>query len=543
LTPGGKHAVRGEHGMVSSEDVLASRIGAEVLAKGGNAIDAAVAVGYALAVTHPVAGSIGGGGFMIVRLADGRITAIDFREMAPAKATQALNEKQLKGGAHGYLSAPVPGVVAGLSLARDRFGSMPLAELVAPSIALAEEGHDFSGRQAQVLSWYWKRLKDPTLRAILGKGKDPIDKGHRLKQPRLAETLRAIAAKGNAGFYEGDVAAKIADAMAKQGGLVTAADLAAYRAKEREPLHLTYRGLDVYTMPPPSMGGVALASILMGLAQIRAHEAPAGSAASLHSFIETARRAYADRRSVGADPDVSDKAKHGSLLSTLLDPAYYAKRAPQFDAKRATLSSALQPIQDVPDAAESPETTHYSVVDAKGNAVSCTTTLSAAFGAWLAVPGTGVILSNAMGAFSPAGVNAVAPGKRMASSMSPTIVVREGKTVAVIGSPGGDTIPNTVAQVFRNLVDYGMTIDLAIEAPRLHQQYKPDHVQIEKARPPDAKTLADLAVMGHKIVKTVEQGAANCILIDPDSGAAYGYADPRKGGLAIGPSGIASAPN
>ena len=529
--------------MVSSEDVHATQIGAEVLARGGNAIDAAVAVGYALAVTHPVAGSLGGGGFMMVRLADGSVHAIDYREMAPAKATRALNEKQLKGGAHGYLSAPVPGVVAGLDFAHDKFGTVPLRDLLAPSIDLADKGHDFSLRQSQVLGWYWKRLHDATLKAIFGTGpkdKDAIGKGQLLKQPRLAETLRAIATNGDAGFYQGAVAKKIADAMAKQGGLVSEKDLADYRAKEREPLHFVYRGLDVYTMPPPSMGGIAIVSILMNLAEARGYQAPVGSPASLHAFIESARRSYADRRSVGADLELADKAKVEPLLASLLDPGYYQKRQPPIDPKRATPSSAVRPIEDAPAAEESHETTHFSVVDDKGNAVAVTTTLSAAFGAWVVVPGTGVILSNAMGAFSPSGVNGVQPGKRMASSMSPTLIVREGKIVAVVGSPGGDTIPNTVAQVLRNLVDYGMTVDEAVEAPRLHHQYQPDEVHIEKLRPPAPNTLAELMSMGHKIVKGADQGAANCIVIDPEGGAAYGFADPRKGGLALGPSGVAT---
>ncbi len=532
---GGKHAVRGDHGMVTSEDVHASRIGAEVLGRGGNAVDAAVAVAFALAVTHPVAGSLGGGGFMVARLKDGSVHAIDFREISSAHATLALNEKQLKAGAHGYLSAPVPGIVGGLTLARDRFGSRPLAELMTPAIRLAEEGHDFSERQAQVLGWFWNKLKDPALRALLGRGKMPIAKGQSWQQPRLAATLKAIAEQGAAGFYGGPVARAIATAMTKHGGIVDEADLAAYRAKVREPLHVRYRGLDVYTMPPPSMGGIALASILANLELTRAYEAPPQSAAFEHAFIESARRAYADRRSVGADPDAIDYAKSHGLLARLLDPKYHASRAPAFDPSRATPSASVHPVSDVPDSHESHETTHFSVVDAMGNAVACTITLSAAFGAWVEVPNAGVILSNAMGAFSPSGINGIAPHKRMASSMSPTLVVRDGKTVAVIGSPGGDTIPNTVAQVLVHLVDHGMTIDQAVEAPRLHHQFRPDQVRVERARSLSAGVLSELARRGHRVTKGNDQGAANCIVLDPDSTATFGYADPRKGGLAVGP--------
>lgn len=539
LQPGGAAAVEGVHGMVSSEDPLATRIGVEVLARGGNAIDAAVAVGYALSVTHHAAGSLGGGGFMIVHLANGETHAVDYREIAPASATVALNEKQLRQGAHGYLSAPVPGVVAGLNLARERFGSLPLRDLLAASIALADGGHAYGARQAQVLAWYWKKVKsDPTLAAVLGRGDEPIGAGQRLKQPALAKTLTAIAERGNDGFYKGDVAAKIAKAMKARGGLVTEEDLAGYEAKIREPLHLRYRGLDVYTMSPPSMGGIALYSIMMNLARVKAHEAPAGSALSLHYFVEASRRAYADRRAIGADPDRTEDALTRRLRERLLSPTYYAEREPPIRPDSATASSAITPIREVADSgAESPDTTHFSVVDREGNAVACTTTLSAAFGAWIVVPQTGVLFSNAMGAFSPSGANVLAPHKRMASSMTPTVVVSGGKAVAAIGSPGGDTIPNTVSQVLHNLVDYGMTIDAAIENGRIHHQYKPDVVRVEKLRPPKADVLRDLRKMGHELVLSPTLlGDANGIMIDIDTGVAWGFADTRKGGLALGPT-------
>ena len=546
LATGGKAAVRGDRGMVASEVSLATRIGADVLRRGGNAIDAAVAVGYALSVTHHAAGSLGGGGFMIVRLASGETHAIDFRETAPAAATRADNDKQLAAGAHGYLSAPVPGVVAGLNLARDRFGTLPLSELIAPSVGLAREGHPYGARPAQVLAWYFKRLRaDPVMRAVFGKGSartEPITRGDRLKQPRLADTLEAIAAQGDAGFYGGPVAEKIARAMKNRGGLVTEKDLADYRAKLREPLRVVHRGLEVFTMPPPSMGGIAVASMLLGLEHSKVHEHEAGSTASLHLFIEAARRAYADRRSVGADPDQMDSDLLDSRLGRLLDPDYVAQRQPSIDPEHATPSSAVVPLQELPEpASESPDTTHYSVVDAQGNAVSCTTTLSAAFGAWVMVPETGVILSNAMGAFSPSGPNALAPGKRMASSMSPVVVVRRGKPVAALGSPGGDTIPGTVAQVLRNLIDHHMTIDAAIEQGRIHHQYRPDVVRLEKLRPPSAAVLAALTTMGHKLQPSpAVLGDVNGIVVDPATGISWGFADTRKGGLALGPDAAAA---
>ncbi len=533
--------------MVSSEDPHATRIGVHILARGGNAIDAAVAIGYALSVTHHAAGSLGGGGFMVVHLAGGDTHAVDYREIAPAAATVALNEKQLDAGAHGYLSAAVPGVVAGLNLARARFGTMPLRDLVAPAATLARAGHAYGRRQSLVLSWYWKRLrKDPVFRAIFGRGDKrakPLGRGQRLAQPSLADTLDAIAERGNDGFYGGPVAEKIARAMRAHGGLVTEKDLAAYRAKIRRPLHLRYRGLDVFTMPPPSMGGIALYAIMMNLAQVKAHEAPAGSALSLHYFVEASRRAYADRRAIGADPEHVDTAVIGPLRERLLSATYYAERQPAVSAKRATPSSSIVPIHRAADTPrESPDTTHFSVVDKAGNAVACTTTLSAAYGAWMVVPGTGVLFSNAMGAFSPSGANVLQPGKRMASSMTPTVVVSQGKATLVIGSPGGDTIPNTVSQVLRNAVDYGMSIDRAIESGRIHHQYLPDVVRIEKLRAPAAAVQRQLRSMGHKLeLSRVLVGDANGIMVDVATGVAWGFADTRKGGLALGPASEAMA--
>jgi len=541
LQGGGSTAVASTNGMVSSEDPHATRAGVEVLAAGGNAIDAAVAVAYALSVTHHAAGGLGGGGFMIVHLANGQTHAIDYREVAPANATVKLNEKQLAGGAHGYLSAPVPGVVAGLNAARRRFGSKPLAELVAPAIALAKNGHSYGERQALVLSWFFKRIRrDPVIRALLGRGSKrerPLGRGQRVVQPDLAKTLLAIAAKGDDGFYKGEVARKIAKAMKRHGGLVTETDLAAYRVKLREPLEISYRGYTVHTMPPPSMGGIAVTSILLGLAQTgqpaRAERKP-GSAEALHWFIESARRAYADRRSVGADPDFVDDAVR-ALRKQLLAPRYYRARTPPMDPTRATPSSAVVPIHETSAAPESADTTHFSVVDAQGNAVACTTTLSAAFGAWVAVPGTGVILSNAMGGFSPHGVNVLQPGKRMASSMSPTIVTSAGRVLAVVGSPGGDTIPNTVAQVLSNLIDHRMTVDEAVRHARVHHQYLPDVLRIEKRNAPSYATVRALRALGHTVEPSpVPLGDVNALVVV--GGTAYGFADTRKGGLALGPT-------
>lgn len=528
-------------GLVTSGDATATRIGVEVLERGGNAVDAAVATAFALAVTYPQAGSLGGGGFAIVRLASGQSVAIDYREICPAEANAQTNAKQLAQGGRGYGSAPVPGVAAGLELLHRRFGSRPWGELVEPAVRLARDGHPLSARASLVLGWHYQRIKDPTFRAIFGHGGKALAAGQRLRQPALAKTLQAIAERGAAGFYQGDTAAKLERAMRANGGHVRATDLNRYEAREREPLRLLYRGLEIATMPPPSMGGVALASIMLQLETARAWESPQGSAASLHLFAEAARRAYADRRAVAGDPAFVDAAAVGPLLDRLLDPRYHAERVPRIDPSRATRSSELVPLdRKAVETDESPDTTHLSVVDGAGNAVALTTTLSGAFGAQVVPPDTGVIVSNALGAFSPSGVNTMAPGKRMASSMTPTIVLQDGHPVAVLGSPGGDTIPNTVAQVLRNLADYGMTVDAAIEAPRLHQQFRPDELRIERPTPPPPAVVRELEKRGHKIVRHVSQGHVNCIVIDASTRTAYGAFDPREGGLAAAPKAIAT---
>ena len=535
LHSGGKNAIRGEAGLVTSVELNATLAGVAVLRKEGNAVDAAVAVAFALAVTHPSAGNIGGGGFMIVRRNDGTTTAIDFREVAPAAATPEKNKAMLAAGAFGYASAAVPGTVAGLYLAHEKFGKRPWAELVAPAITLAQKGHKLGLRQGQVLGWNWEKLKkDPVARATYGHGKEALKTGDLWKQPDLARTLTAIAKEGLKGFYEGPVAAKIEKAMKAHGGLITAADLASYKAVSREPLRFSYRGFDVATMPPPSMGGVAFAEIMLSLERWHAHEAPADSGQSLHLFIEASRRAYSERRLAGADPDFQPADATATLIARLLGGPHLETRKPPLDRDHATPSTALASAT-AEEPAESPQTTHFSVVDAEGNAVSCTYTQSAAFGSKVVVPGTGVLLANAMGAFSIIGPNALAPGKRMASSMTPTIVAQNGKLVLVLGSPGGDTIPNTVAQVFRNVVDHGLTIDEAVAHPRIHHQYFPDKVRIEKGNQPPRAALDDLVKRGHTLdFDPISMGDANEILIDLATGTAFGTIDKREGGKAAG---------
>lgn len=535
LVAGGKLAARGEAGMVTSVESHATRIGADILRRGGNAIDAAVAVAYALAVTHPSAGNIGGGGLLLVRLANGESHVIDFRETAPALG--ATTEKVVAmldhDGGIGIRSTGVPGTVAGLSLALEKFGTMKLADLIMPAKKLAEKGFKLGSRQAQTVAWNWKTLKhDPAASAIWGRGKKAIGEGELVKQKDLAHTLSLIAEQGPKAFYEGSIAQTIDAAMQKGGGYVLAKDLADYRAKLRKPLRFSYRGFTIDTAPPPSMGGIALALIMRTLERMRVHERPANSVDAIHLFVESSRRAYAERRMVGADPDFAP-ASLDNTLTKFLSGAHIATRKPPIDPAKATPSKDI-PVAEA-ESKESPETTHFSIVDAQGNAVSCTYTLSAGFGSKIVIPKTGILLGNALGGFSKDGPNAVAPGKRMATSMTPTIVTQNGRLVMVLGSPGGDTIPNTVAQVLRNLVDWGMTIDEAVNTTRVHHQFMPDVLRIEKNRPLPKKVVAELAKRGHTLeTNGLAQGDANDILIDAATGVAYGYADPREGGTSEG---------
>jgi gamma-glutamyltranspeptidase / glutathione hydrolase len=536
LATGGKRAVHGKAGLVTSVEAHASRAGADVLGRGGNAVDAAVAVAYVLAVTHPSAGNIGGGGFMLVRMASGEAHAIDFRETAPKAATTEKMMAMIDSGAIGYASTAVPGTVAGLELARAKLGTLPLADLMAPAIQLAKKGHPLGKRQALALAWQWEKLKrDAAARSIFGRGHKgaggPLGEGQRLVQKDLAATLERIAREGPADFYRGETAKRIARAMKDHGGDVTLDDLAAYEPKLREPLRFTYRGFTIETMPPPSMGGIAIAQTLMTLERLRSFEAPVGSAQALHLFVEAAKRSYAERRAVGADPDFYPKDMPPDALSRMLSTTHLMGERAPIDPTRATPPEKIAALPaELP---ESPETTHFSIVDRQGNAVSCTVTQSAGYGSKVVIPDTGVLLSNALGAFSETGVNAVEPGKRMASSMAPTLASRGGRVELVLGSPGGDTIPNVVAKVTENLIDGGMTVDRAVLAPRLHHQWLPDRIRTETSFPLPSAVVADLQRMGHEVVASpTPLGDANIIVVDPDTHAAWGFADPREGGLA-----------
>ncbi len=533
-----------EHGMVVSANHLASDAGVAVLRAGGNAVDAAVAVAYALAVTFPEAGNIGGGGFMTIRLRDGRTTFIDFRETAPAAATATLFQDAAGNvvpglSTRGYKAVGVPGTVAGLELARSKYGTRPLAALIAPAVRLARDGFTLDQGDADFLGQGREDFaKDAPSAAIFVNGAGAWRKGDRLVQADLGRTLQAIATGGTAAFYRGATAASIVAASTAHGGILTLADFAAYRAVERTPIECDYRGYHIVSAPPPSSGGVVLCetlNILSGypLASLGFH-----SAQGVHYTVEALRRAYHDRNVNLGDPGFV-KAD----IARFISPEYAAELRSGIAADRATPSASLGiPGTDH----EGHSTTHLSVVDAAGNAVSLTYTLNDWFGARVVAAGTGILLNDEMDDFSSKpGVpnmfglveganNAVAPGKRPLSSMTPTIVTRDGQLAIVLGTPGGSHIPTGVLQVLINLIDHGMTLTEAVDAPRIHAQWLPDVIYYEAdALSPD--TLAALAARGHRLEKMAYENQIAAILVGgPAIGKAalgndrlYGAIDPR----------------
>ncbi len=543
-----KYPERAKHGMVVSSHYLASQVGVEIMKKGGNAIDAAIATGFALAVTHPSAGNIGGGGFMVVHANDGRVTAFDFREKAPAAAHERMyldaNGNYIRDLNHeGYLAVGVPGTVAGFALAHEKLGSKPLAELIAPAIQLAEKGFP--------LSWdLYDDFKDlaPEFKKYPGSVKsfskrDTVlyEPGEVWRQPDLAKTLRRIQKSGRDGFYKGETARLLAADMRKNGGLITEEDLANYQAKERQPIHGTYRGFDVYSMCPPSSGGTAVVEMLNILEGFNLREYGHNSAQHIHLLAEAMRRAFADRARHLGDPDFNP-----DLPITKLIAKSYAEQL-----RRGISLNRVSPSDPatINEAYESSETTHYSVVDPAGNAVVVTYTLENSYGSRIVAEGTGFLLNNEMGDFNPwpghtdstgmigTAPNLVKPGKRMLSSMTPTIVAKNGKPYLLIGSPGGRTIINTVLQVVVNVIDFDMDIADAIAAPRIHHQWLPNVLRIEKfGTTKDTQRL--LEMMGHRVqigYSTRGQGSAMGIMIHPQTGLRLGAADPRApDGAAVG---------
>ncbi|ELW9443472.1 gamma-glutamyltransferase [Pluralibacter gergoviae] len=530
------HPVRAQNGMVASVDAAATRVGVSVLKQGGNAVDAAVAVGYALAVTHPQAGNLGGGGFMLIRLKDGRTTAIDFREMAPAAASRdmfldAQGNPDGKKSLTSHLASGTPGTVAGLSMALEKYGTMPLDKVIAPAITLAKEGLIVNDALADDLKTYGSEVlpQHANSKAIFWKDGEPLKKGERLVQANLAKSLMLIAKEGPDAFYKGAIADQIADEMKKNGGLISKADLAAYRAVERQPVSGDYRGYQVYSMPPPSSGGIHIIEILNILSQFDMHQYGFGSADAMQLMAEAEKRAYADRSEYLGDPDFV-KVPWQALTSK----EYAKSLAAEIDINKAKPSSEIRPGKLAPY--ESNQTTHFSVVDKAGNAVAVTYTLNTTFGTGIVAGNTGIIMNNEMDDFSAKpGVpnvyglvggeaNAVGPKKRPLSSMSPTIVVKNGQTWLVTGSPGGSRIITTVLQMVVNTIDFGMNVAEATSAPRFHHQWLPDELRVEKGFSPD--TLKLLAQKGQKVVVKPAMGSTQSIMIGPD-GMLYGASDPR----------------
>ncbi|MEO1007080.1 MAG: gamma-glutamyltransferase [Planctomycetota bacterium] len=521
---------RFEHGAVVSQDRLASEVGAAVLRDGGNAIDAAVATAFALAVTHPPAGNIGGGGFLVYAPDGDEPEAFDFRETAPAAAHPEMwlvdGEYDARRHHNSHLAVGVPGTVAGLHLAWREHGTRPWPDLVAPAIALAEDGFVVSEALASSLRRALRRMRAyPASVAHFTNRGEPFEPGEVFRQPTLAGTLRRIAERGPEGFYAGETAEMIVAEMQRGGGIITMDDLASYEAKRRTPIRGTYRGLEIIGMPPPSSGGIAIVQIL---GMLEPHDLGAlghGSSATVHLYAEAARRAFADRARYLGDPEANPTMP----VERLISPEYVRERYGTIDANRASASSP-ETFEWPPDR---PQTTHLSVVDGDRNAVSLTYTLEASYGSAIVVPGAGFLLNNEMGDFNPAPgrttpagsigtePNLTRPGARMLSSMSPTIVRRDGAVYIVTGSPGGRTIINTVAQTILNIVDHGMDAQAAVDAGRIHHQWLPDEIRHESHAFP-AEVAEALGAMGHALRGTSSQGVAQVIVVEPDGSLSAG---------------------
>ncbi len=533
----GSRPVWARNGMLVTEQVIASRVGRDVLARGGNAVDAAVAAAFALAVVHPAAGNIGGGGFLLYRPAQGAPVAYDFREQAPeaASATMFLDaDGRYDSERHheSHLAVGVPGTVAGLHMAWSEQGSLPWKRLVEPAVRLAEDGFVVSEGLARSLKGILPELAPyPASVAQFSREGVPYEAGDRLRQPDLARSLKRVAEQGRAGFYDGETARLIEEEMRANGGLITRRDLAAYRAKRWTPLVGTYRGYEILSMPPISSGGVVLIQMLNVLEGYDLAGLGFRSAASVHVIAEAMRRAFADRALHLGDPEANPDMPVGRLTSK-----DYAA------ALRGTIREAAA-SKSSPESFEWPsegnDTTHVSVVDGKRNAVSLTYTLEESYGSKIVVPGAGFLLNNEMGDFNAGpGLtdakgrigtepNLAAPGKRMLSSMTPTILTRDGELFMVVGSPGGRTIINTVLLAILNVVDHGMNIQEAIDAPRFHHQWLPDRIQYERhGLSPD--TLALLALRGHALREVDVQGSVQGIVFDAEANLLEGGADRRR---------------
>ncbi|MEZ4450042.1 MAG: gamma-glutamyltransferase [Nannocystaceae bacterium] len=547
LDPADTSTAVGVHGAVASAEANASDVGVDVLRRGGNAVDAAIAVAFALAVTHPSAGNLGGGGFMVVRMADGTTAAIDYREVAPGAAHRDMyldkKGELTRGSLDGAMAAGIPGTVAGLEMAHKRFGTLPWADLVAPAITLAADGVVLDSFHAEDLTRAAERMEKLGYAASLAIVRKPdgtdYAAGERWKQPALAESLRVVAGDPRA-FYSGPFADKLASGVRSLGGIWTVEDLAKYEAIARDPIVFDYRGYQILTMPPPSAGGIVMRQILAASEILGIHKYPWHSVDEVHLYVEAARRTYADRNLLLGDP-----AFVKVPMDRLLDASYMKDRLADVDLMHATPSTKIG--AGLPTPTGSMQTTHFSVADEAGNAVSNTYTLNTSFGSKAYAPGTGILLNNEMDDFAakPGTANAyglvqgeanrIEPGKRMLSSMTPTIITKDGKLRAVVGTPGGSTITTTVTQIVRALLDYGQTIDAAVKAPRLHHQWLPDIVRAEPTA--DPALIEGLRARGHEVQVMsggwTTIGHANCLEVDPATGGYRAVADvARDGGKA-----------
>lgn len=541
--------IRARQGMVVSAHPLASQAGVEVLKAGGNAVDAAVATGLALAVTHPAAGNLGGGGFMVLALRDGRVSTIDFRETAPAAAHAGMylgaDGRLIPGSNHeGFRAVGVPGTVAGFDLALKKYGRRTWREVAAAAVRLAREGipltpamaGEFAGLRG---AWSSNRA---AAAVFLKRDGSAYASGERWRQPDLARTLQRLQRRGRDGFYRGTTARRLAADMRRHGGLITEQDLAGYMAQERPPVRGTYRGWEILSMPPPSSGGTALIEMLNLLERFEVSSLGHNTAAHLHLLAEVMRRAFTDRARFLGDPEANPQlAEH---VARLISKDYATQLAGSIRADAASVSDPAQA-----EVGESSETTHYSVIDAEGNAVVVTYTLENSYGARIVADGLGFLLNNEMGDFNPqpgrtdaTGLigtppNVVRPGRRMLSSMAPTILRRAGQPRVLIGSPGGRTIINTVLQVVVNLVDFRMEPAAAVQALRVHHQWLPDELVLEPARSGGAAPWPEreLQQRGHRVRVGGVQGRVMMITVDADNGGYVGVADPRDpDGAAVG---------
>ena len=533
--------VHARHAMVVTREPHATDIGVAVLQSGGNAVDAAVAVGMALAVTLPSAGNIGGGGFMLIRFADGRTTFLDFRERAPGRASHDMyrgpDGKATGDSLIGYLASGVPGTVRGLELASRKYGRKPWAEMVAPAVELAGKGFPVSWGLAHALESSRRKLaRFPDSERIFLRGGKLYQPGDIIVQPELARTLERIARGGANDFYEGETAHLLAAAMEAHGGLISREDLKGYKVAEDQPLQGAYKGYTILTAPPPSSGGIGILQMLGVLEGSGYEKSGAGSAASLHFLAETMRRYFADRSEYLGDPEFVKVP-----VSKLTDRRYLGDLRRSIDPARATPSAQVRPGKL--DKYESTETTHYSIADAEGNVVAVTYTLNAGFGSGVTAPGLGFLLNNEMDDFAPVPgqpnafgliqgeANAVRPGAHPLSSMCPTILLRDGRFYMAVGTPGGPTIINSVLQVIVNVVDFGMNLQEAVNWPRIHHQWMPDELRMERGFSPD--TIELLKARGHT-VKVSSSTIGEVAAIRSANGWLEGAADPRVEATAKG---------